>query len=147
MRRNLLILSICLFLGACNKAPEAPRALTIQNSDGQSITLQVEIADDYAERMHGLMERQDLPDHHGMLFIFPDQDMRSFWMKNTPLFLDIIFINQDGRVVHVHPKARPYDETPISSRKPAHYVLEIKGGEAKRLGITSDSTLRLDNIK
>lgn len=146
LRNFILIACLCLTLIACDTGSKPLRTLTIHNADGKTITLQVEIARTETERMHGLMNRQDLPDRHGMVFVFPDQQPRSFWMKNTPLFLDIIFIDQDGKIVHIHRKARPYDETPIPSRKPARYALEIKGGEADRLGIAVGNSLSLSQI-
>lgn len=95
----------------------------------------VEVADDGAERSLGLMYRDRLADDAGMLFLYPDERLRTFWMKNTPLPLDIIFIAADGRVVHVAADARPFDETMIPSIEPAQAALEIRGGLAAMLGI------------
>jgi uncharacterized membrane protein (UPF0127 family) len=95
----------------------------------------VEVADDGAERSQGLMFRERLADDAGMLFLYPDERPRTFWMKNTPLPLDIIFIAADGRVVHVAADARPFDETLIPSIEPAQAALEIRGGLAAMLGI------------
>lgn len=95
----------------------------------------VEIADDAAERSQGLMFREHLDENAGMLFLYPDERLRTFWMKNTPLPLDIIFIGRDGVVVHVAPEAIPFDVTTIQSEKPAQSALEIRGGLAAQLGI------------
>jgi uncharacterized membrane protein (UPF0127 family) len=81
------------------------------------------------------MFREHLDPNAGMLFIYPDERPRTFWMKNTPLPLDIIFIAADGEVVHVAADARPYDETIIESLAPAKAALEIQGGLAAQLGI------------
>ena len=136
MRHKFFLACIVCALSACSPAAPEMRPLTIKRTDGSVLPLQVEIADSPAERAQGLMGRRDLADRHGMLFIFPEEDRLRFWMKNTPLFLDIIFINSDGKILSIHPKARPYDETAIPSLQPAQYVLEIKGGEAAALNIT-----------
>lgn len=129
------LLVVISLLAACGKTPEPLQTVTITHADGRTTSVTVDIADDTAERTQGLMGRTDLADRHGMFFIFPQQQPLNFWMKNTPLFLDIIFIDQDHRIVHIHPKARPFDESLIPSRSPARYVLEIKGGESARYSI------------
>lgn len=95
----------------------------------------VEISDTAQERSQGLMFRETLAPNEGMLFLYPAAKPVSFWMKNTPLPLDMIFIGDDGRIVHVAAMARPFDETPVSSGLPAWAVLEIPGGSAGQLGI------------
>lgn len=95
----------------------------------------VEIADDAAERAQGLMGRQSMPEDHGMLFAYPAPRPVAFWMHDTPLPLDMLFIDAQGMVVNLHENARPFDETPIPSGLPVRYVLEINGGLAARLGL------------
>ena len=95
----------------------------------------VEIAADDPSREYGLMCRPAMSDHHGMLFEFPQPAEQTFWMKNTYIALDIIYIGPDGRIVSISRNARPFDETPLPSREPATGVLEINGGLAARLGI------------
>lgn len=102
---------------------------------GSTYHFEAEIADDPAERSRGLMYREDLAANAGMLFLYPDERPRTFWMKNTPLSLDIIFLSEGGEVVHIASAAVPFDETPISSGVPAQAVLEILGGLAAQLGI------------
>lgn len=107
----------------------------------------VEIADDEAERAQGLMGRKDLSGGAGMLFIYDSARPVSFWMRNTPLPLDMIFIDETGTVVRVHENAVPFDETPIPSGQPVLMVLEIRGGLARRIGISEGAQLihpRLD---
>lgn len=108
--------------------------LTIK-AGGSTYRFEVEIADDAGERSQGLMYREQLAQNAGMLFLYPDEKPRSFWMKNTPLPLDIIFIGTDGEVVHVAADAKPFDESLIESHMPAQSVLEINGGLAAQLGI------------
>lgn len=100
-------------------------------------TFQAELADDAQERTIGLMFRQELGANQGMLFIFPADTSGSFWMKNTLISLDIIFINADRKIVSIVERAEPQTTTPRSSAGPYRYVLEISGGRSSELGIQS----------
>jgi uncharacterized membrane protein (UPF0127 family) len=97
-------------------------------SDAIIKTLDIEIADDEYSIQTGLMYRTQLETNQGMLFIFPDEDFRSFYMKNTKIPLDIIYINANKTIVSVQKNAKPLDETSLPSEAPAKYVLEINGG-------------------
>ena len=81
------------------------------------------------------MRREHLASSAGMLFVYERPQMASFWMQNTLVPLDMVFVNDAGQVVKVHPNAVPGDETPIPSGEPVRYVLEINGGLAARIGI------------
>ncbi|HWE46213.1 MAG TPA: DUF192 domain-containing protein [Caulobacteraceae bacterium] len=98
-------------------------------------TFDVEVASDDATRELGLMCRKSMAPSHGMLFEFPQADPQSFWMKNTYIPLDIIYIGRNGRIVSIAANAKPFDESPLSSAGPADGVLEIKGGLSAKLGI------------
>lgn len=102
----------------------------------------VEIADSDSERSLGLMNRDSLATGSGMLFAYESPRPVSFWMKNTRIPLDLIFVRADGSVAWVHPMARPFDETPVSSGEPVQFVLEISGGLATRLGIGEATVMR-----
>ncbi|HDR29922.1 DUF192 domain-containing protein [Rhodovulum sp.] len=102
----------------------------------------VEIADDDAERARGLMHRETLPASAGMLFIYDRPQHVAFWMENTLIPLDMIFVDPEGRVLKVHLNARPLDRTPIDGGEGVLAVLEINGGLAGRLGIGPGSELR-----
>ncbi|NRB83180.1 MAG: DUF192 domain-containing protein [Winogradskyella sp.] len=91
-------------------------------------TLDIEIADNAYETQTGLMYRSQLGQNQGMLFIFPDMQMRSFYMKNTKIPLDIIYINDQMEIVSFQKHAKPFDETSLPSDAPAKYVLEINAG-------------------
>ena len=106
--------------------------LTVVTDTGRH-SFQVEIADDNAERERGLMFRPPLADDRGMLFQFPDSQERSFWMRNTPSSLDIIYIGADGRIVSIARNTTPYSETSIPSNGPATGVLELRGGRAAEI--------------
>ncbi len=102
----------------------------------------VEIADDDAERAQGLMFREHLPRSAGMLFVYDRPQQVSFWMRNTLISLDLIFVDATGTVVRVHENAVPLDETPIPGGGQVLAVLEINGGLAGAMGIGAGSELR-----
>jgi uncharacterized protein len=110
--------------------------------DGGSARFRVEVADTEAERALGLMNRAALPKSEGMLFIYDGPQDVAFWMKNTLIPLDMIFITADGRVAKVHPDAVPGDLTPIPGARATVMVLEINGGLAGRIGLSAGAELR-----
>ena len=105
-------------------------SLILKKAENDSIiqTLDIEIADDDYSTETGLMYRTKLETNQGMLFIFPDVQMRSFYMKNTKIPLDIIYIDKDKTIVSFQKNAKPMDETSLPSEAPAKYVLELNGG-------------------
>jgi len=90
-------------------------------------TVRAEVADDPSSRAVGLMGRAALTPDAGMLFVYPDQARRSFWMKNTPLPLSIAFINRTGQIVHIT-QMQPLSEAPVPSVHPTMYALEMASG-------------------
>lgn len=111
--------------------------------DWGKVRFKVEIADDAAERAQGLMHRESMPRMSGMLFIYETPQPLAFWMRNTLIPLDMLFLDESGTVAHIHENAIPLDETPISGGPaPLLSVLEINGGMSARLGITIGSELR-----
>ena len=109
--------------------------LLIQTKSGKTHGFTVELALTVEQRSQGLMHRQSMPLDHGMLFDFGEMRPVSMWMQNTPLPLDMLFIQRDGTISHIHRKAVPFSQTIISSRGPVHFVLELNGGRAASLGI------------
>ena len=101
----------------------------------------VEIADDNQERAQGLMFREHLPTSSGMLFIYERPQRLSFWMRNTLIELDLLFLDATGTITHIHERAQPLDETPITGGR-GLAVLEINGGLAQRMGISVGDELR-----
>jgi uncharacterized membrane protein (UPF0127 family) len=104
----------------------------------QDKPFQVEIADTPEMHARGLMYRRCIRDDYGMLFVFPGEDFRSFWMKNTLISLDIIFLNSGQQIVGMHLSVPPCKTDPCpsyTSSSPARYVLELKGGLAKKLNL------------
>ncbi|HEV7433688.1 MAG TPA: DUF192 domain-containing protein [Pseudorhizobium sp.] len=109
--------------------------LLIQTKDGRAHRFDVELALSPPQRSQGLMHRETMADDHGMLFDFGESRPVSMWMKNTPLPLDMLFIQRDGIISHIHERAVPFSENIIDSRGPVAYVLELNGGRADELGI------------
>lgn len=99
------------------------------------VKFQAEVAADPESQEKGLMFRKSMAPDAGMLFDFHMPDMQTFWMKNTVIPLDMIFIRADGTISSIAPDAVPYSETPIPSYEPVRAVLEINGGRAAQLGI------------
>jgi len=114
----------------------------LRGSWGQ-VRFSVEIADDREERARGLMFRESMPRSAGMLFIYQTPEPLAFWMRNTLIPLDILFLDDTGTVVRIHENAVPLDETPLSGGDaPLLAVLEINGGLSKQYGITVGTQLR-----
>lgn len=110
--------------------------LTIYLSQNNSeIKVDIEVVKNDEERMRGLMYRHYLPDSAGMLFIFPTEELRSFWMKDTFISLDIIYINSKKEIVSIQKYTQPKSTYSIPSEKPAIYVLEVNAGFTDKCGI------------
>jgi uncharacterized membrane protein (UPF0127 family) len=105
----------------------------------------IEIADTPQEQQKGLMYRQDLAPDAGMLFDYGKEQRVSFWMQNTYIPLDMVFIAADGTVKHVHANAKPLDPTSIPSRFAVRFVLEIPGGRAAEIGLKEGD--RLEHVR
>ena len=112
--------------------------------------VEVEIAAEDASRALGLMYRENLEPNRGMLFLFPEDGVYPFWMKNTIIFLDLIWLSAQGTIVHVESMVEPCTGDPCPSYSPggeARYVLELAGGEAERNGLVEGETLELRNLE
>jgi uncharacterized protein len=103
---------------------------------------QVEIAKDEASRARGLMDRRFMPADHGMLFEFEREAPEAFWMKDTYIPLDMIFISRSGVVTHIVANAEPLSERSIPSGPPCMAVLELNGGAAARIGLKVGDRVR-----
>jgi uncharacterized protein len=147
MRRSyayFFALGVALLHGA--SACRAEPRVTISTRQRGDVAFQVEIADSPAKRELGLQYRRDLALDRGMIFLFPDESRQSFWMKNTPIPLDMIFIGRDMKVVGIVAQTKPFSVDPRSVDAPSQYVLEINGGLAERHGIQTGDRVRFDSI-
>jgi uncharacterized protein len=102
----------------------------------------VEMAQTLEQQAQGLMFRTELADDKGMLFPFEQNRIASFWMKNTLIPLDIIFVGADGRIVNIAQNTTPYSRDPVQSTAPVAAVLELRGGLTKQLGIKAGDRVR-----
>ena len=132
----VLLASIAVFQPVtAQPQPTLPQSdLVIQTTKGPQ-RFRVELADNDQSRARGMMFRASMAPDTGMLFDFKQEQMASFWMRNTLLPLDMLFIKADGTILNIHQRAIPHDETGINSDGPVRAVLEVNGGTASRLGI------------
>ncbi|MGB3247510.1 MAG: DUF192 domain-containing protein [Sulfitobacter sp.] len=134
---------ILIWSGAAAQAQEACRADSVQlRGDWGQARFTVELAETPEEQRTGLMNRPSMPASAGMLFVYDQPQTLSFWMRNTLIPLDMVFIDAHGVVQNIHHSAIPLDETSIFGGNDLLAVLEINGGLAKRMGITVGSVLR-----
>ncbi|WP_111685421.1 DUF192 domain-containing protein [Winogradskyella tangerina] len=117
------------------------------NTDSIIKTLDIEIADNEYETQTGLMYRTELGTTQGMLFIFPDVQMRSFYMKNTKIPLDIIYLDGNRTIVSFQKNAKPFDESSLPSEAPAQYVLEINAGLSDKWQLEVGDQMEFQTIK
>lgn len=145
-RRKLLagLAGLAAFGGPAGAlAPDCDGArVTITGGFGKAV-FNVDVADDEQSRARGLMHVTSLPMSRGMLFVYERPQQMSFWMRNTLIELDMLFLDEFGVIRHIHHRAQPLDETPISPGDlPLTGALEINGGLAGRLGIAEGDVLR-----
>ena len=133
-----------LFSGGVARAEGAvcaPDRLDIRGDWGAA-RFSVEIADTPETQARGLMFRESLPAAHGMLFVYERPGAPAFWMRNTLIPLDMLFVTPEGVVQHVHAEAVPGDETPIRGGDGVLAVFEIRGGLAEAIGIAPGDEMR-----
>jgi uncharacterized membrane protein (UPF0127 family) len=123
-------------------AMELPRKVTMRIGD-QAFTLEVAATD--TDRQFGLMYRKSLPPDRGMIFVFPDAAPRSFWMRNTLIPLDILYLDETGRVVSVA-QMKPLDESGVPSGGAAKYAIELNEGTAKRVNVSAGAKLDIPPV-
>ena len=158
------ILFISLFLSGCGSGSEREtgpdtaeqqtgRTLSYTasvdfiDSNGNNIsTVEVAVADDDETRSEGLMDVYELPGDAGMLFIFDDESPRSFWMANTPLSLDILFVNAEMEIIRIHRQTSPYSRENILSEGPAKYTIEVNAGYTQQHDIMEGMRVRFNGI-
>ncbi|WP_298534350.1 DUF192 domain-containing protein [uncultured Algibacter sp.] len=110
--------------------------LTIQKaSDSSQVSFDIEISDSDFDVQTGLMYRDSMEKNQGMLFIFEDEKERYFYMKNTKIPLDLLYINSNNKIVSFQKNAKPFDESSLPSNSPAQYVLEINAGLIEQLAL------------
>lgn len=144
LRRAAVVAAIAtaaLPLAACSDEGK----LVLHSSTGD-YSFNVEVVDTPESRAKGLMFVQELADDAGMLFDFKEERPVSFWMRNTFIPLDMIFVGADGVVKNIHVNARPHDVTGIPSEGPVQFVLEIPGGRSVEIGLKPGDTMEHDRV-
>ncbi len=142
MRKTLVLLTLCAAISLATAQDMTRRRIYQTKELGHSAikvgtrTIPVWLADSETKREEGMMwlQAKDVPNGKGMLFIFADEADRGFWMQNTLIPLDIAYITAAGKVANVV-LGKPLDQTTLRSTAPSKYVLELKAGDAKRLGV------------
>ena len=138
------VLGLASLAAMASDRPDFDRAtLLLDRGDGIILTYSVELAVTPRQQAHGLMHVQALADDAGMLFIFDGMAVRSFWMKNTLIPLDMLFFDAEGKFVSAVQQAVPESLVSRRSKGPAMYVLELKGGAMAKQQIGPDARLRL----
>jgi uncharacterized membrane protein (UPF0127 family) len=138
-----LLLAATLSSTPACAAPSGPRV--ILESGGKSQLVQVEVADTDAKRERGLMFRKELADGRGMLFLFDEEGEHGFWMKDTLIPLDLIFVDSSGKVTGIIAQARPLS-LELRNGGPSRMVLEVPGGWAAARGVRAGDRMRVEGL-
>jgi hypothetical protein len=157
-RKIPFVLGTLMMLLSANAAlPEAaaPEPLTafpqsllaIKSATGKVVNFKIWTADTEQREQQGLMFIRDMDEHAGMLFMFPQNQRVSMWMKNTYISLDLLFLNARGKIDYIAAGATPLSETIIGPPTPEYAVLELKGGACERLGIKVGDIVLHKNFK
>ncbi len=143
MRFGFVVLVALASLGHVGAVDAACRDDRVEmRGDWGSIRFRVDVADEPDERAQGLMHVPQMPRLNGMLFVYDREQRVSFWMRNTLIPLDMIFMDGSGTVMNIHENAIPLDETPIFGGSDIQYVLEINGGLSADFGIAPGTVMR-----
>ena len=147
MRRVLALVLVLLAGPALAQPVTFPKdMLTVETSAGARHRFNIELATSPQQIAQGLMYRRQMAPDAGMLFIFERPDPAVFWMKNTFIPLDMIFIGVDGRILNIAERTIPQSETPVPASGPTRAVLEVNGGTSARLGIKPGDRVRHSSL-
>ena len=136
---SLLVL-LALAVGCQKRGPNSGLPTVDMRIGSETYTL--EVANTDATRQRGLMERDAMPADHGMIFVFGETRELTFWMKNTRIALEILYLDEAGRVVSIH-EMKPYDRSSVSSDGPAKYAIELNLGQVKKAGVKPGDVLQI----
>ena len=162
MRRFFLACALGTLVLACHSTSDAkasehpsvdrqpleakPARVTIVNTAGESVQVDVELALTNEQREQGLMNRPQLAAGKGMLFVFPQEKNQTFWMKNTLIALDMIFIRADHTILGITADAEPLTLTPRGVEGQSLYVLEVPGGYSAAHRLAAGDRVKMDNV-
>ena len=145
-KKTIIVLSILLSFApllSCKTKKLPVKDITIVRQDGTKFIVSAEIAEKTEDRNHGFMERKNIPDGTGMLFVFERDQILSFWMKNTPHPLSIAYIDSKGKIRNIFDMT-PYSLSSIVSTVNVRYALEVPQGWYKKNGITEGDSVLLN---
>jgi uncharacterized membrane protein (UPF0127 family) len=135
MKKAIILFTACLIL-YCAGRSERDRFIKLYFPDGYAVTTELAVKDE--ERARGLMFRDEIHEDHGMLFLFEEEDIHSFWMKNMRFPIDILWLDRDKRIVHIEARVPPCPGEPCPTYAPAAaaaFVLELQSGFAEKHGL------------
>ena len=144
-KKSLILIALlfaCISLASCKTKKLPVKDIKIVRQDGTEFIVAAEIAEKQEDRNHGFMERKNIPDGTGMLFVFEKDQILSFWMKNTPHPLSIAYIDSKGKIRDIYDMT-PYSLSSIISTVSVRYALEVPQGWYKKNGITVGDTVVL----
>lgn len=141
LRAAAFLFALFVAVGAAALERFETSELSIETANG-TYDFHVEIAKTQSQQAQGLMFRRSMPPDAGMLFVYDTPQPASFWMKNTFIPLDMLFIGADGRIVNIRARTVPQSLTPVTSAGKVLAVLELNGGTTARLGITAGDRVR-----
>jgi hypothetical protein len=146
--KRLALLAV-LAVHCASRTSEAPRPtarVVVETRAGARHVVAVEVARTEVERARGLMDRRELAPDAGMLFLFGETAEHPFWMKNTLIPLDMLFLSEDGHVNGIVERAIPGDLTGRTAGGPSRYILEVNGGWAAAHGVAPGDRVRFENV-
>ena len=139
-----VLVAAALFFASCmTESSKEIRNLTLKRADGSTVSVRAEIASTPAQQSRGLMNRKNIPDGTGMLFVFDKDERLRFWMKDTPHPLSIAYIDSSGRIRDIYDMT-PFSLAPVESSVSVRYALEVPQGWFDRVNIKVGDTLALD---
>jgi uncharacterized membrane protein (UPF0127 family) len=142
MIQRLMLACALMLASAVAFAANLPRDVVLVETSSSQYRFEVEVADDATERSEGLMHRESLADNAGMLFLYPAPQQVQFWMKNTPMSLDVVFVRADGTITRIAERTTPFSEDMIPSGEQVSAVLEVKAGMMHQLGVRVGDRLK-----
>ncbi|MBT8180994.1 MAG: DUF192 domain-containing protein [Eudoraea sp.] len=157
---GLVLIATTFLLSSCRETPKSPvktepitftkegeLSIYKAQSDSLIVSYNIEIAETDYETQTGLMYRESMEPDQGMFFIFPDVLYHSFYMKNTKIPLDLVFIDQELKIASYKENAQPMDETGLSSEVPVQYVLELNAGQREKYSLEIGDRIEFIRMK
>ena len=146
MKKKIFLILFTFLFFSCSSQKLEVKNFTILNSEQKNILVKAEIADTYETRQKGFMERKNIPEGTGMIFVFEQDQILSFWMENTPTALSIAYITSNGKILNIF-DMKPFSRASIKSTGYVRYALEVPKGWFKKNNINIGDFIDLSPIK